>query len=636
MFEILQRFFNFCDRENRRKFHLAMIIGVVNSFFMALRIAAVAVMISGIIESLKDGVPFTANTIWLSLGIMSFSLLGAIITKKNMSMWQTEGGYRTAANKRIEIAEHLRYIPMGYFNENSLGQITSVTTNTMELLGDVATRAVMLVMQGLLDSALIIAMIFFFDWRIALIALAGFALFQFVNIFMRLSVRSISVQKDKADTAQVSKILEYIQGIAEVRAYNITGPRRTELNAIIDHCKNTFIKMELCCIPFACVQSIIAKFAGVAIMMASIFFYLNGTMLLSNCAVMLICSFMLFGAMESGGNYSALLRVIDIAVKKAEAILNVPMMSIDGESLPLTPASKLSSATPSTGVGSGPTCGDKTCETGFERVSVKAVPEPCPPYPRKEPDLPRKPLDLAASNISFAYDKKKIIDGVSLTIPEKSTTAIVGPSGGGKTTLCHLLARFWDVDSGEVALAGKNIQDYDMDSLMANFSFVFQNVYLFHDTIANNIRFGEPDAPMEKVIEAAKKACCHEFISALPNGYDTVIGEGGASLSGGEKQRISIARAIMKDAPIIILDEATANVDPENERDLMEAVRELTREKTVIMIAHRLKTVRNADQIIVIDKGKIAEQGKHDELIKMNGIYARFIDSRKKAVSWKL
>ncbi|MCR5081181.1 MAG: ABC transporter ATP-binding protein/permease [Treponema sp.] len=583
MFEILRKFFNFCDKENRRKFHLAMIIGVVNSFFMALRIAAVAVMISGIIASLKDGVPFTANTIWLSLGIMSFSLLGAIITKKNMSMWQTEGGYRTAANKRIEIAEHLRYIPMGYFNKNSLGQITSVTTNTMELLGDVATRAVMLVMQGLLDSALIIAMIFLFDWRIALIALAGFGVFQFINIFMRLSVRSLSAQKDKVETAQVSKILEYIQGIAEVRAYNITGKRRTELNAIIDQCKRTFIKMELHCIPFACIQSIIAKLAGVAIMIASIFFYLNGTMLLSNCAVMLICSFMLFGAMESGGNYSALLRVIDIAVKKAEAILNVPMMKISGN------------------------------EQETESV-----------------------LNLSAKNISFAYDKKKIIDGISLTIPEKSTTAIVGPSGGGKTTLCHLLARFWDVDSGEVTLAGKNIRDYDMDSLMANFSFVFQNVYLFHDTIANNIRFGEPDAPMEKVIEAAKKACCHEFISALPNGYDTVIGEGGASLSGGEKQRISIARAIMKDAPIIILDEATANVDPENERDLMEAVRELTREKTVIMIAHRLKTVRNADQIIVIDKGKIAEQGKHDELMKMNGIYARFIDSRKKAVSWKL
>lgn len=212
----------------------------------------------------------------------------------------------------------------------------------------------------------------------------------------------------------------------------------------------------------------------------------------------------------------------------------------------------------------------------------------------------------------------------------------MGPSGGGKTTLCHLLARFWDVDGGNITLNGKNVRDYSMDELMKNFSFVFQNVYLFHDTIANNIRFGQPDAPMSRVIEAAKKACCHDFITQLPNGYDTVIGEAGASLSGGERQRISIARAIMKDAPIIILDEATANVDPENERDLMAAINELTKEKTVIMIAHRLKTVRDADQIVVIDRGRIVEQGKHNDLMKVKGIYARFVEARKEAVSWKI
>ena len=221
-------------------------------------------------------------------------------------------------------------------------------------------------------------------------------------------------------------------------------------------------------------------------------------------------------------------------------------------------------------------------------------------------------------------------------IPEKTTTAIVGPSGGGKTTLVNLLARFWDVDAGTVTLGGRNVKDYDMDSLMENFSFVFQNVYLFHDTIANNIRFGQPDAPMEKVIEAAKKACCHEFIEALPEGYDTVIGEGGASLSGGEKQRISIARAMMKDAPVIFLDEATANVDPENENDLMKAIQALTKEKTVIMIAHRLKTVEHADQILVIDHGKIVQQGTHENLMKEEGIYQNFISERREAASWKV
>ena len=587
MFETLIKFFKFCDVENRRKFTGSIIVGIFNSLFMAFRIGAVAVMLRGVIDTAINGVDFEMRTVWLSFAIMCVSIIGGIVTRKITAMWQCEGGYRTCAKKRIEIAEHLRYLPMGYFNENSLGEITSVTTNTMESVGDVATRAVMMVFQGLLDTSLIIVMLFFFDWRIALVALAGFGVFEFVNLFMRLAVRDVSAEKIKADAAEIGKVLEYIQGIAEVKAYNLAGKRRRELNSVIDKRLKILIKMEMRCIPVSNLQSLVAKLSGVAMMLTSLSFFLNGTMDLANCSTMLVCSFMLFNALEAGGNYSALLRVIDIGVTKASKILALPTMNIDGKN-------------------------DSHTTNASENNNIEA------------------------HNVDFAYDKRKIIDNISLKIPARTTTAIVGPSGGGKTTFCHLLARFWDVDKGTVTLSGKDVRDYNMDELMKNYSFVFQNVYLFHDTIANNIRFGEPDAPMEKVIEAAKKACCHDFISSLPNGYDTVIGEGGASLSGGEKQRISIARAIMKDAPIIILDEATANVDPENERELMNAVSELTREKTVIMIAHRLKTVRNADQIIVIDKGRIAEQGKHEELVAKGGIYARFIDSRKQAVSWKL
>ena len=588
MFGTLIKFFNFCDEENRKKFTGSIFVGILNSLFMAFRIAAVAVMLRGVIGTAIQGQPFETKTIWLSFGIMCVSMIGGIITRKVTSMWQCEGGYRTCAKKRIEIAEHLRYLPMGYFNENSLGEITSVTTNTMESVGDVATRAVMMVFQGLLDTSLIIIMLFFFDWRIALVALAGFGLFEFVNFFMRFAVKNISADKIRDDAAEIGKVLEYIQGIAEVKAYNLVGKRSRELNDVINRRKKTLVKMEMRCIPVSNIQSLVAKLSGVAMMIASLYFYLAGSMALADCATMLVCSFMLFNALEAGGNYSALLRVIDLGVTKASKILALPTMDIEGRN--------------------------------------DAVVEPVETIGAL----------IQASNIDFAYDKRKIIDNISLSIPEHSTTAIVGPSGGGKTTFCHLLARFWDVDKGSVTLDGKDVRDYSMDNLMKNYSFVFQNVYLFHDTIANNIRFGQPEAPMEKVIAAAKKACCHDFISQLPNGYDTVIGEGGASLSGGERQRISIARAIMKDSPIIILDEATANVDPENERDLMKAIEELTREKTVIMIAHRLKTVRNADQIVVIDKGRIAEQGKHEELVAKGGIYARFIDSRKEAVSWKL
>ena len=298
--------------------------------------------------------------------------------------------------------------------------------------------------------------------------------------------------------------------------------------------------------------------------------------------MMIICSFMILEGLEMAGNYSSLVRIVDLSVDKANEILEIPEMDISGKEIK-----------PST-------------------------------------------YDLKGENIDFAYEEKKIIDHVTINIPEHTTTAIVGPSGSGKTTLCHLLSRFWDVNSGKVTLDNHDIREYSMDSLMENFSFVFQNVYLFKDTIANNIRFGSPEASMEQVMDAAKKAKCHDFIMELPDGYDTVIGESGGSLSGGERQRLSIARAIMKDSPIIILDEATANVDPENEKDLMSAIEELTKEKTIIMIAHRLKTVENADNIIVLDEGRIVQQGTHEQLIKEDGIYRNFVGQREKINSWKL
>ena len=239
-------------------------------------------------------------------------------------------------------------------------------------------------------------------------------------------------------------------------------------------------------------------------------------------------------------------------------------------------------------------------------------------------------------HVNFSYEHKQILHDVTVTLPDKTTTAIVGPSGSGKSTLCSLIARFWDVDSGSVKIGGVDVRDYTLESLMDQISMVFQNVYLFADTIENNIKFGCPDATHEQVVAAAKKACCDDFIEALPDGYNTVIGEGGASLSGGEKQRISIARAMLKDAPIVILDEATANVDPENEDRLQKAIEALTRDKTILMIAHRLKTVRHADQILVVNHGKIVQQGKHEDLIAQPGLYAEFVGGRKEAAGWKL
>ena len=577
MIQIFRRFFDFCGETNKRKFTKSIFLGVLKALFEALKIPAIAVTLQGVLSG-----NLTAQHILLSLGIMLFSIAGNAFANYRSTMLQCEAGYGTCADKRIEIAEHLKYLPMGYFNQNSLGNITSVATNSMEALADVATRVVMMVTQGILTTAVVVLMICAFDLRIGGIAILGVLLFFAVNSLLQKKAKEIAPTKDASDRKLVEKVLEYIQGIAEVKSYNLTGEKSKALNRAVDENTAANIKLEITFVPIMFLQSLTAKLIGVVIAGVSVAFYLNGTMELLNAVVMVITAFILFGALDSAGSYSALLRNVDLNVSKANSVLDMPTMDIDGQDI--TPAN----------------------------------------------------YDIDVENVEFSYGKRKIIDGVSVHIPQKTTTAIVGPSGGGKTTLCHLIARFWDVDKGCVKLGGMNVKDYSMDSLMKNFSFVFQSVYLFQDTIANNIRFGQPDAPMDKVIDAAKKACCHDFIMALPDGYETIIGEGGANLSGGEKQRISIARAIMKDAPIIILDEATANVDPESEQELTAAIEALTKEKTIMMIAHRLKTVRHADNILVIDGGKIVQSGTHDELMHQGGIYRRFVESRELAVGWKV
>ena len=305
--------------------------------------------------------------------------------------------------------------------------------------------------------------------------------------------------------------------------------------------------MEQMITPYTIMQEVILRIFSVIMMGAALFFYFKGTMELTYSLMFIVVSFIVFEQIESAGHGVAVLRICGSSIEQANQMDNVPLMDEKGQII--------------------------------------------------KPDN----HEIIFEHVNFSYEKRQILKDMNLQIKDKTTTAIIGPSGSGKSTICNLISRFWDADSGKIKIGGINVKSYTLESLMEQISMVFQNVYLFQDTIENNIRFGRPNATREEVIEAAKKACCHAFICSLPGGYDTVIGDKGFALSGGERQRISIARAILKDAPIIIFDEATANVDPENEMHLQKAFEELTRNKTIIMIAHRLKTVRNADQILVVD-----------------------------------
>ena len=577
MLNILKKFFDFCTAEDRRKFYQSIYLGIIKSFIIALRIPAIGLVVMGLIEK-----NLSMQTFWLALGIMLVStVLNVWITLK-ITMLQTEAGYHTCAQKRIEIAEHMRYLPIGYFNQNSLGKITSVTTNTLEGLSDVATRVVMMTVQGFLTTGLITVLVFLYDWRVGLVLLVGLVLFLLPNTLMRWQVGKVSDAKYQADMDLVAVVLEYSQGIAEVKNYNLVNRSAKKLSKAIEGKSQLDTKMTLVTSPYIALQGMVTKLTGLFMGLFSIYFYLNGSMELLVTIMMIVSGFMIYENLDGVGSFSSLLRIVDLSVDMVNQVLAIQPMDISGQ------------------------------------------------------DIEPKSSRIELRDVSFSYGNKKIIDRVSLTIPEKTTTALVGPSGSGKTTLCNLIARFWDVDQGSISLDGHDVREYSYDSLIRNFSFVFQSVYLLEDTIANNIRFGKPEASQEEVIEAAKKAACHDFILSLPDGYDTKIGEGGASLSGGERQRISIARAIIKEAPIIILDEATANVDPENEEALMQAIQALTRDKTIIMIAHRLKTVEHADQILVLDQGRIVEQGKHQDLLAKQGIYSKFIQERKTAASWRI
>ena len=554
-----------------------MVIGFFNAICNSLLVLALYVVLKAIVEN-----QVSTRTAWTAFAIMVLSIIGKIITQYFSQLQRTHAGYFMVADKRISIGEKLKRVPMGYFNQNSLGQITAIETT---ILNDVETAVpVVLVttLGGFLNSLVFALFMLLFDWRMGLITLLGIVIFLFITSAMEKKSREGVPARQEAQAVLVEAVLETIQGMSVVKAFDLDHSLDKKVDRAIEESFRKNERLEKAMTPYVAMQQLVLYVFSVLLMFCAIAFYLDGSMELTNSLIMVVCSFLVYEQLKVAGSCVANMRIAEHSIDKANKIDEVPTM-----------------------------------EEGKRETSPAS-------------------MEIRFSNVDFAYEKKKILNHVSFTIPEKKMTAIVGPSGSGKTTLCRLIPRFWDVDAGTVSIGGVDVKDYTMNSLMKNISMVFQNVYLFADTIENNIKFGKADATYEEVVDAAKRACCHDFIMALPQGYQTRIGEGGASLSGGEKQRISIARALIKDAQIVIFDEATANVDPENEDRLQKAIEELTRDKTVIMIAHRLKTVRNAEKILVLDHGEIVQEGRHEELIKEKGLYADFVETRKEAIGWKL
>ena len=555
----------------------SLLFALLSGLFAALQFAALFIVVEALVSDNRD-----SRFIWISLGIMAVSLVGRIITTYFSTMEQTETGYCMVAEKRIHIGDRLRYIPMGYFNKNSIGNITAIVTTTLGDVENSAARVLVSVLGGFFNSVALVIVLLVFDWRIGLIAAIGVLLYLVAAELALRKSACLSGVRQHTQESLVESVLEYIQGMGIVKAFGMEKDSTQSIDSAIKASCRDNLKLTKASVPYDALKQVVVRVFSVLLLLASIYFWLNGSLSLAYGVILVIASIMVFNDLENAGNMASLLQMLAASMDMANSIDDTPVMD----------------------------------EKGADVVSASS--------------------EIIFDNVDFSYADRKILDHVSFTIPDGTTTAIVGPSGSGKTTMCNLIARFWDVDAGRITVGGKDVRDFKLDSLMKNISMVFQNVYLFADSIENNIKFGCPDATHEQVVEAAKKACCDKFISALPDGYDMVIGEGGGTLSGGEKQRISIARAILKDAPIIILDEATSSVDPENEEELQRAIAELTHDKTIIMIAHRLKTVRGADQILVLDDSHIVQRGTHAELIQQKGLYADFVSARQEAIGWKL
>ncbi|WP_306792857.1 ABC transporter ATP-binding protein [Collinsella ureilytica] len=517
------------------------------------------------------------------LGILLVSVTGQFVFQYLVDIKMDAEGFHIFRDLRLRVGDRLKGAPMGYFSDQRLSVITTTLTTTVHQLEEFMTICLTGLSAGVAMAVIMSLYFLVFAPPVAFITLSGIAVGLVVLEWLRRRSTLVTREVTAAQEDMTDAIIEYARGMAVLRTFATPDEALAAAKASFERKRKADFKQEQAAQGVLKLYALVFNLASCAVLFASCFLYLGGALPLSWALTLLVAAFMIYAELIMANNSAFLTKKIEGELDRIDDVCAVPKQDVTDAPL---------------------------CCKGF---------------------------DLAMEDVSFSYDGSRYtIDDVTLTIPEGTTCALVGPSGSGKTTLVNLLARFWDVDKGRVTVGGADVRTGTAESLHSHISMVFQNVYLFNDTVENNIRFGRPDATREQVIAAAKRARCHDFIMELPQGYDTVLEEGGSNLSGGERQRVSIARAIMKDAPIVILDEATSSVDPENEHLLMAALAELTQGKTLVTIAHRLNTVRDADQILVMNSGRIVQRGTHEELMCEEGIYRRFIEVRRAAAGWRL
>ena len=581
MFKTVKRIINWCG-EFKGRLYAGFVFSFLSHIFTAMPLMVAAYTVGLLIDSQKSGAAFDTGWIWKCILIQVVLVLLRFFFDYMRARYQESISYELTARDRLAVGDALKRVSLGYFQQVSTGSILNSITTGLGTLENMGIRMIDNFVGGYLNFVVIFITIAVFSPKNALIALAAAAVsFIFLLVISHHSAQNAPVEA-AANRDMTSAIIEYARGLSVVKSFGKGGAAIDSVKKAVEDSKNIHLKIEWGYLPASSLHLLALKCGSVGLALSASLMCLNGQMDFSIALVFIFFSFSIFASLEPISDSAHTLSVINEAMDQLDALRGEHLIDAGGKDIPLTH------------------------------------------------------YDVEFKHVDFGYDSRKVLNDVSFAIPEKTSTAIVGPSGSGKTTICSLLARFYDPQKGSISVGGHNLKEMTCDSLLSNISMVFQNVYLFNDTIRANICFGKPDATEEEMIAAAKKARCHDFIIALPNGYDTVVGEGGGTLSGGERQRISIARAMLKDAPIIILDEATASIDPENEHLIQSAISELTRGKTIITIAHRLATIQNADQILVVDDGRIAERGTHAELMRQDGVYRRFIEIREKAEGWHI